>query len=120
MGLHRSTTQSFLQQMSSPNLAPRTALFAEDTNVNRTKVSALGDYPGGPVVKIPCFHCRGCGFDPNQGSKIPHAAWCVQKKKSELDNSIKDDLRTIQKRMKLKTKNNSVLQRSTGAKEVNK
>ena len=80
VGFPRSTTQSFVQQMSSPNLAPRTTLCAEDTNVNQTKISALGDYPGGPVVKIPCFHCRGCGFDPNQGSKIPHAAQRVQKK----------------------------------------
>ena len=23
-----------------------------------------GDFPGGPVVKIPRFHFRGCGFDP--------------------------------------------------------
>ena len=22
------------------------------------------DFPGGPVVKTPCFHCRGHGFDP--------------------------------------------------------
>ena len=22
------------------------------------------DLPGGSVVKIPCFHCRGLGFDP--------------------------------------------------------
>ena len=22
------------------------------------------DFPGGPVVKTPCFHCGGHGFDP--------------------------------------------------------
>ena len=22
------------------------------------------DFPGSPVVKIPCFHCRGHGFNP--------------------------------------------------------
>ena len=22
------------------------------------------DFPGGTVVKTPCFHCRGHGFDP--------------------------------------------------------
>ena len=22
------------------------------------------EFPGGAVVKIPCFHCRGHGFDP--------------------------------------------------------
>lgn len=24
----------------------------------------LWDFPGSPVVKTPCFHCRGLGFDP--------------------------------------------------------
>ena len=31
------------------------------------------DCPGGPVVKTPRFHCRGHGFDPWLGTKIPHA-----------------------------------------------
>ena len=26
-----------------------------------------GGLPGGPVVKTPCFQCRGCGFDPWSG-----------------------------------------------------
>ena len=26
------------------------------------------DFPGGPVVKIPHFHCRGCGSDPWLGN----------------------------------------------------
>ena len=32
------------------------------------------DFPGGPVVKIPRFHCRGHRFGsiPGQGIKIPH------------------------------------------------
>ena len=24
----------------------------------------IGDFPGGPVVKTPRFHCSGCGLDP--------------------------------------------------------
>ena len=34
------------------------------------------DFPGGPVVKIPSFHCRGHRFSsiPGQGIKIPHPA----------------------------------------------
>ena len=28
----------------------------------------LGDFPGGPVVEIPYFHCRGRGFDPWLGN----------------------------------------------------
>ena len=27
----------------------------------------LWDFPGSPVVKTPCFHCRGLGFDPWPG-----------------------------------------------------
>ena len=39
------------------------------------------DFPGGPVVKTPFFHCRRHGFDPCQGTKIPHATQCSQKNK---------------------------------------
>jgi len=37
----------------------------------------LWDFPGGPVGKTPCFHCRGAGdvgSFPGWGTKIPHAA----------------------------------------------
>ena len=27
-----------------------------------------GDFPGGPVVKTPYFHCRGHGFHPRSGN----------------------------------------------------
>ena len=92
MGFPRSTTQSFVQQMSSPNLAPRTTLCAEDTNVNQTKISALGDYPGGPVVKIPCFHCRGAGLTLIREVRS-HMLHSVSKKNSEVDNSIQDEIK---------------------------
>ena len=26
------------------------------------------DFPGGPVIRAPCFHCRGHGFDPWSGN----------------------------------------------------
>ena len=32
------------------------------------KRSGLWDFPGGPVVKTPCFHCRGHRFDPWSGN----------------------------------------------------
>ena len=32
-------------------------------------IKMLGrEFPGGPVVKTPCFHCRGPGFDPCWGN----------------------------------------------------
>ena len=31
------------------------------------KRNSLRNFPGGPVVKTPCFHCRGQGFDPWSG-----------------------------------------------------
>ena len=41
-----------------------------------------GDFPGGPVVKTPCFHCMGHRFDlPGRGTKILHAAGHGQKDK---------------------------------------
>ena len=38
---------------------------------NMLKESSLkkgGDLPGGPVVKVPCFHCRRHGSDPWWGN----------------------------------------------------
>ena len=40
----------------------------------------LNDYSSLLVVKAPSFQCRGHGF-PGQGTNIPHATWCNQKKK---------------------------------------
>ena len=34
----------------------------------------LRDFPGGPVVRTPCLHCRGTDLIPGQGNKIPQAA----------------------------------------------
>ena len=42
------------------------------------------DFLGSPVVKTLCFQCRDAGVAdliPGQGTEIPHAAWCGQKKK---------------------------------------
>ena len=44
----------------------------------------LWDFTGGPVVKTPCFQCRGgaCSI-PGLGTMIPHAARLGQKKKKK-------------------------------------
>ena len=36
-------------------------------------------FPGGPLVKAACFHCRGHGFHPWSRTS-PHASRCGQKK----------------------------------------
>ena len=37
--------------------------FKERSNLHNLKVQA-GDFPGGAVVRTPCFHCRGHGLSP--------------------------------------------------------
>ena len=34
------------------------------------------DFPGSPMIHIPCFHSRGKGSIPGQGTKIPCASRC--------------------------------------------
>ena len=31
-------------------------------------ISLTRDFPGGPMVKTPCFQCRGCRFNPWWGN----------------------------------------------------
>ena len=45
------------------------------------------DFPGGPVVTTPLFNAGGVGSIPGQGTKIPHAMQCGQKKKREIMSS---------------------------------
>lgn len=39
---------------------------------NRIKIEIGWEFPGGLVVRIPDFHCRGLA----QGTEIPHATLC--------------------------------------------
>ena len=48
--------------------------------------------PGGPVVKAPGVHCRGCGFDPwsgELGSYMLHGSPRPKKKKTQKKISIR-------------------------------
>ena len=45
------------------------------------KIIENSDFPGSAEVKTLCFHCRGAGLIPGQGTKVSHAAWCSQEKK---------------------------------------
>ena len=42
-----------------------------------------GDHPGGPVVKTPCFHCRGHRFSSWEGNFTSHMLLAVVKKKTK-------------------------------------
>ena len=42
----------------------------------------LGEFPVGPVVRIPGFHCRGLGSVPGQGTEILQVMWRGEKKKN--------------------------------------
>ena len=48
------------------------------------------DSPGSPVVKTLCFHCRGMGLIPGQGTKILNAVWYGWKQTNKLANVGKD------------------------------
>ena len=41
------------------------------------------NFPGSPVVKTLCFHCKMCGLNPWLGNKIPHALHHSQKLKKK-------------------------------------
>ena len=45
-----------------------------------TLIKNVRDFPGGPVVRTPCFHCRGLRVVPGEGIKIPQAVWHNQDK----------------------------------------
>ena len=59
----------------------------------------LRDFPGGPVIGVPCCHCRGKGSIPDQGTKITQAMGHGQRKtKNKQTNKkfeiIKDTFKT--------------------------
>ena len=46
------------------------------------KIPILGDFPGSPMVKTPCFHCMG--LIPDWGTKILHVMQRGQNKPKQL------------------------------------
>ena len=61
-------------------------------NLNKmVKKEMARDFPGGLVLKTPCFHCRGHGLDPwsrELRSHMPHSA-AKKKKKRERESQRK-------------------------------
>ena len=47
------------------------------------KISKVGEFPHGPVVKIPHIHCRVSGSSPTQRTKTLEAESCGQKRKKK-------------------------------------
>ena len=53
-------------------------MYTQNNQINYTSIKTLKnknvfkkkcrDFPGGPVVGTPCFHCRGRGFKPWSGN----------------------------------------------------
>ena len=48
------------------------------------KTSKVGEFPHGPVLKIPHFHCRVSGLIPTQRTKTLEAESCGQKRKKKI------------------------------------
>ena len=44
----------------------------------------IGNFSDGPVAKTLCSQCRGPGFNPWLGNKIPHAA--IKTRDSQINN----------------------------------
>ena len=54
-----------------------------DDEVGSTKNVLRREFPGGPELRIWCFHFWGTGLIPGQGTKILQALQCCKKKKEE-------------------------------------
>ena len=56
--------------------------------LNNVYKKLSGELPGSPVVRTPRSHCRGPGAIPGRGTKIPPAAWCIQKQTNKQTNYL--------------------------------
>ena len=65
---------------------PRQQLPNEQMKIALTQ----GEFPGGQVVKTLHFQCRGYGFIPGQGTKIPHGKAKKQTKKREREIALRE------------------------------
>ena len=54
-----------------------------DDEVGSTKNVLRREFPGGPELRIWCFHFWGTGLIPGQGPKILQALQCCKKKKKK-------------------------------------
>ena len=64
-------------------LCSRRKVFSKGLGLEKQR-----EFPGNPVAGTLHFHCRGPGFDPWLGMKIPQAAQRGQKKKSRRGRNL--------------------------------
>ena len=62
-----------------------------------SKKSTRWDFPGGPVAEVPCFHCRGHGFNPWSGNWDP-TCHAVQPKTNKKAKTKQKNKTTTKKR----------------------
>ena len=67
--------------LSIPNNGTNIPVYLYSFTNNSKK--NLREFPGGPVLRTPHFHCQGPGSIPGQGTKIPQAAQHDQKRKKK-------------------------------------
>ena len=65
------------------HLTPVWMLISKNNSTNSR------EHPGGPVVRILDFHCHDLSSIPDQGTEIPQAMWCSQKKKKKKSTNNK-------------------------------
>ena len=58
----------YLLRLSSFPFVSSVFVIAHCSNIVMTALKLLWEFPGGPVVRTPCFHCRGHRFDPWSGN----------------------------------------------------
>ena len=49
----------------------QTKVMPLDTGSSVSWLRTHQEFPGGPVVRTPLFHCKGVGLIPGWGTKIP-------------------------------------------------
>ena len=81
--LHYTLTKPPQRWESLLNHKDQLCFLSSDTNNGTFLKIAFGEFPGGLVVRILGFHCHGLGSIPGQGTEIPQATWCGQKKRKK-------------------------------------
>ena len=66
------------------------------------KTQDFREFPGGLVVRIQCFHCRGLGSVPGQGNEIPQAVRRGQKKEKKKKKTQDFDFISLGRYIKVK------------------